>query len=139
MAGLAAGCVVMTADGALPVEHLCEGDRVVTRAGFVRVARIRVSRGVAEVADVAPSALGHGRPAEAMTFAADQPVLVRDWRARAMFGAAPATVAVGRLADDALIRRRRAEVRLYEIILDRAAVMQAGGIEVFCAAETVPA
>lgn len=33
-AGLPTGTVVLTADGALPVEYLSPGDRIVTRAGM---------------------------------------------------------------------------------------------------------
>jgi hypothetical protein len=137
--GVAAGTVVMTADGALPVEYLGPGDRVVTRAGMARVACVRVTAGVCDVVRIAASALGHGRPEDAVVLAAGQPVLLRDWRARALYGAAQAVVPAGRLADGALVRRDRAEVRLYEVVLDLPGVMQAGGMEIACDGATVAA
>jgi hypothetical protein len=139
MRGVAAGTVVMTADGALPVEYLTPGDRVVTRAGLVRVAEVAVTAGVFDIVRIAPSTLGHGRPEDGVVMAADQPVLIRDWRAKALFGAAQAVVPAGRLADGALIRRDRASLRLYDLRLDAPAVVQAGGMEIACDGMTVTA
>ncbi len=39
-AGLTAGTVVLTMDGAMPVEFLCSGDRIITRAGMRVLRRI---------------------------------------------------------------------------------------------------
>ncbi len=134
-----AGTVVMTADGALPVEYLCPGDRVVTRSGLRRLAEVRVTVGLADIVRIAPLALGHGRPADTVVLSAATPVLVRDWRAQALFCTARAMVPAGRLADGRLIVRDRAEARLFAVMLDTPAVMQVAGIEVGCAAVTVPA
>jgi hypothetical protein len=137
--GVAAGTVVMTADGALPVEFLVPGDRVVTRTGMARVACVRVTSGRMDVVRIAPSTLGHGRPDDTVVMAAGQPVLLRDWRAQALFGAAQAVVPVARLADGTLVRKDRMEVRLFDLRLDRPGIVQAGGIEIACAASPVPA
>jgi hypothetical protein len=130
--GMAMGTVVMTAAGALPVEFLEPGDRVITRSGLRRVVEVQVKTGMADVVRIAASTLGHDRPAEAVTLAATQAVLVRDWRAKAMFGAPQAVVAAARLADGTLIRRERAAVRMFTLVLDAPAVVQAGGMDLAC-------
>jgi hypothetical protein len=135
------GTSVMTLDGALPVEHLSPGDRVVTRAGVRRLAAVTVTvvRDAAMVA-VAPGALGHDRPDRALMLPAAQPVLLRDWRAQAMYGAPAALVPVGRLADGTFLEHRTvAEVRLFALHFDAPAVAYADGVEVGCAPLTVDA
>jgi hypothetical protein len=137
--GMAMGTVVMTAAGALPVEYLSPGDRVITRAGLRRVVDVVVTQGMTDVVRIAASALGHGRPADDVTLAANQTVLIRDWRAKAMFGAAQAQVAVARLVDGTLVRRDRAEMRMFALVLDTPAIVQAGGMELACDGATVTA
>lgn len=103
--GLLAGTLVFTAEGALPVELLGPGDRVVTRQGFVRVAGVACrSRRAATVMRIAPDALGVGRPAAPLFVAPGQRLMVSDWRARALWGCAAAAVPALRLADGRTIR-----------------------------------
>ena len=66
LAGLAQGTRVATPGGEVPVERLVRGDRVVTKAGPLRmiVAEARSAR-VAPVR-IAPGALGGGLPAREM-------------------------------------------------------------------------
>jgi len=44
LTGLAAGTIIYTLDGALPVEYLGPGDRIITRAGM-RVLRAVIRKG----------------------------------------------------------------------------------------------
>lgn len=139
--GLPMGTTVLTLDGALPVEHLTPGDRVVTRAGVRRLAAVTVTavRDAAMVA-VAPGALGHDRPDWPLLLPAAQTVLVRDWRAQAMFGAPAALVPVARLVDGTfLVHQMVAEVRLFALHFDAPAVVYADGVEAGCAPLTVDA
>ena len=139
--GMAEGTQVLTLDGALPVEYLTPGDRILTRSGVrrlkaVEIARVQNARMVRVAADV----LGTGRPEAPVWLVADQPILVRDWRAKALYGQAQALVPARRLCDGEFIRAERpAEARIYTLKLDGAAVIYAGGLELACDAETVPA
>jgi hypothetical protein len=130
--GLPAGTLVLTLEGALPVEHLTPGDRIVTRAGAVRLRGIAVTllRDAAMVA-LAPGALGQNRPGRPLLLPAAQPVLLRDWRAPALFGAAQALVPVARLVDGRFLRAvTLAQVRLFAPDLGLAAVIYADGVAV---------
>lgn len=139
--GMAAGTTVMTAEGALPVEFLAPGDRIVTRSG------LRVLRGVvvqvvrrAAMVRVGTDTLGVGRPEAEVMLPAGQPVLVRDWRARAMFGQPRAMIPAGRLVDGQIIRSVAvSDVRLYRLAFAQDEVVYAGGLELACVAETVNA
>ncbi len=132
--GLPLGTTVMTLDGALPVEHLTQGDRIVTRAGarILRAVTATLQTDAAMVA-VGAGALGHDRPGRPLLLPADQPVLVRDWRARALWGVDAALVPVARLADGEHVRRVQvAQVRLFALSFDDDAVIYADGVEVGC-------
>ncbi|MFN6978778.1 MAG: Hint domain-containing protein [Gemmobacter sp.] len=139
--GLPMGTLVLTLDGALPVEHLGPGDRIVTRAGVRRLRAVTVTvLADAAMVAVAPGALGHDRPDRPLMLPAGQAVLLRDWRARAMFGTDAALVAVGRLADGVFLRHVRVKsVRLFALTFDAPAVIYADGVETGAAAVPVPA
>lgn len=140
-AGLVAGTMVLTLDGELPVQFLAPGDRVITRTGArtLRDIRVTVATDVAMVR-IAPSALGHDRPEADLFVVPTQPILVRDWRAKALYGAAQAMVAAARLADGDYIRAERvAEVRLFELDFGAEVVIYASGLEVGIAPACVPA
>jgi hypothetical protein len=133
--GIAAGTSVMTLDGAIPVQFLNVGDRVVTRDG------VRTLRGIAvrvldgEAVRVGASTLGHDRPLEPVMLALGQPILVRDWRAKALYGAAEALVPVERMADGELIRRINvAGLRMFTLTFDSVVVVYADGLELACPA-----
>jgi hypothetical protein len=138
---LTAGTVVLTLDGALPVEHLAPGDRIVTRAGAQRLSGIAVA-GTAEVplVRISARALGHDRPSEDVILPASQPVLLRDWRARALFGQDQAVVPAGRLIDGSYIRAETGvALRLYRLTFERPAVLYAGDLELASTPARVPA
>lgn len=130
--GLPAGTKVLTLDGELPVEFLAPGDRVITRdSGMATVRAVRVRAIRAEAVAVAAGSLGHDRPDADTILPATQQVLVRDWRARAIFGADRALVAVARLADGQYVRALGPrEMRVVTLEFDREHVIYAGGLEV---------
>lgn len=127
--GFSAGTLILTLDGELPVEHLCAGDRIITRSGarmLKRIASIRVEGGYV----VAPHTLGHGRPDAEITMGPKQKLLLRDWRARTLYGKDQAEVPVARLADGDYISPATGSVRLFQLEFARDEVIFAGGLEV---------
>ena len=140
-AGLVAGTRVMTMDGALPVEYLTPGDRIITRAGARKLISIsaRVDRDV-DVVRVAAGTLGFDRPCEETVLPLHQLILIRDWRATALYGAQQALVAAGRLADGTHIAIETAdEVRVFLLEFADDVVIYADGLELACMKETVSA
>lgn len=135
--GMAAGSLVLTLDGALPVEHLTPGDRIVTRRGLRSLRHVAARRVTpALLVRVPAGTLGHDRPERPLWLAADQPVVVTDWRARAIFGAPVVAVPVGRLADGVLLQRERAaEARLFTLHFDRPETVYAEGVQLACPAQ----
>lgn len=102
--GLAAGSLILTADGELPVEYLTPGDRIVTRnAGMVPVHAIESVRVTTEAVRFEAGSLGDTRPSHPAMLPAAQMVLIRDWRARALSQANQAVLPAGCLIDDEFI------------------------------------
>jgi hypothetical protein len=67
-------------------------------------------------------------------------ILIRDWRAQALYGAPQALVAAGRLADGNLIKVETvAEARVFVLGFDHDVVIYAGGLEMACIQEKVTA
>lgn len=130
-AGIVTGTRVLTLDGEMPVEFLTPGDRVITRDSGIAVLRdIRVRKVAVAAVAIAAGSLGHTRPDEDMILPAAQKVLVRDWRAEALFGAKQAMVPVARLADGQFVREiGERELTLCELVFDSAHVVYAGGME----------
>jgi hypothetical protein len=139
--GMVAGTAVVTLDGVLPVEYLSPGDRVVTRSGAARIQRVEVTViRHARVVRIGPDALGVSRPDDCVTVTAAQGLLIRDWRAKALFGAAQAVVPAARLVDGQHIRAEiMAEARLYTLVFEAPTVIHAGGLEMACEGITVRA
>jgi hypothetical protein len=139
--GMALGTEVMTLEGALPVEYLNPGDRVLTRSGARRLRSMAMTRiQNARVVRISEDTLGVDHPPEPVLVTRDQPILIRDWRARALYGAAQALIPARRLVDGEFIRHEVVDdLRLYTLHFDAAEVIYAGGLELECAPETVRA
>jgi hypothetical protein len=139
--GIVEGTMIMTLKGAIPVDYLRPGDRIITRAGACTL-RGMTKRKLdhARIVEVSPGALGHGRPDQPLRLFADQPVVVRDWRAKALYGADCAVVPAARLADGDFIRRTEADhINLFTLEFDRAEIVLADGVELACAPALVEA
>ncbi|WP_166486083.1 Hint domain-containing protein [Jannaschia sp. CCS1] len=104
-AGLDPGTTVLTMDGAIPVEFLSTGDRLITRRGVRKIKAIlrhHVPEGTPRVV-ISADALG-GKPATDITLMPGQRVLIRDWRAQALWGKDIAAPQAARLVDGEFIR-----------------------------------
>ncbi len=126
------GTPVMTLVGELAVERMAAGDRVITRSGAMSVAGVE-GHAVAGVAMILISAraLGHDRPDHDLLLPADQALLVRGWRAHALFDADQAVVPAERLIDGTYVRKApSADLWLVRLRLPRAAVLQVGGLDI---------
>ena len=136
LAGLAAGTLVLTLDGELPVEHLCPGDRVITRDSGIAVLRaVEVEEACVATIRVKAGSLGHTRPDRDLRMGPGTLVHVRDWRAAALYGHASAMVPVARLADGEFVADEAPErQRLFRLCFDRPHVIYADGLEIGTAA-----
>lgn len=130
--GLCAGTHVLTARGEVPVEGLAAGDRIITRdAGMKAVQAVRHRSARFAPVRVTGGALGHSRPEQDTMLAPDTQVLIRDWRAKALFGRKSALVAAERLVDGKIISRAATqEVQLVELVFDGPHVVYADGLEI---------
>lgn len=135
--GLPLGTVILTMAGEMPVEALTPGARIISRdAGMVRVLDVRRRTVVGKGVRIAAGSLGDTRPDCEMVLPAGQQVLVRDWRAQAMFGKAEALVPAEALIDGEFVRGvDPCIMTLVEVICERAHVLYAGGLEVACSAD----
>lgn len=138
--GIGAGSLISTARGIIPVEQLLSGDRVITRDGAARL--IRVSRHLHEGAlvRISPSSLGHGRPDTALLLCPDQAVLMRDWRAKVIYGADEVLVAAKRLVDGEFIafQENARPIWCFDLMFERPCIVNAGGVDVASAPLRMP-
>ncbi len=135
-AQLTEGTIVLTLAGALPVEHLTPGDRIITRNGARSLTGLSVTEATAApMIRVTASAIGVEQPEDDMFVTPGQQILIRDWRAKALKGAEQAVVSADKLADGEYIRAvTLAKVRLYTISFDAPQVIYANGLELACTA-----
>ena len=135
-AALPPGTEILSLAGVLPIEALYPGDRVITRdAGaqvLQRITRYGVPKGMRFVA-VRQDALG-GKPTHDLLLPADHRILLRDWRAQALFGTAAARVPLARLVDGEFVcwSEARPEALLC-LHFAREHVLYADGLEVMSA------
>jgi hypothetical protein len=131
-----AGTQVRTLDGVLPVEFLTPGDRIVTRNGARKLVSISVqSRKMIDLVRIRASTLGHDRPEQDLLLSPGQPVLIRDWRAKAIFGLPVAAIPAARLADGEFVcLETHRQVRLFTLRFDEDEVIYAEGLELACPA-----
>ncbi len=129
--GFPVGTSILTADGDLPVEYLTAGDRIVTRnGGMTPLLSITASTHSTRAVKIAAGSFGAQGPEIDCVLPADQPVLVRDWRAQALFGQAQAMTTAAQLVDREFITDigpRR--LVLFKLEFDRPRVVYAGGLE----------
>ena len=75
-----------------------------------------------------------------MFVAPNQPIVIRDWRAKALYGQDEAMIPATRLCDGEFIRGDiLSELRFVTLRFDGIEVIYAGGLELVCAPVTVTA
>ncbi len=128
---LLAGATVYSGDGEIPVEYLCPGDRVITRDTGVAVLRnVQSLRVKAACVQIKAGSLGNSRPDRDVTLLASQQILVRDWRAKALFGQPQALVTAARLVDGAFVTSvAPREVQLIQLVFETQHILYADGLE----------
>lgn len=132
--GCLGGTLVRTLDGLMPVAFLGPGDRIVCRRGARRLLGVTARHlPCVELVRLRASTLGHDRPDRDVLLAPDQKVLIRDWRARVLYGQPLAAVAAARLVDGEFIQAEtHAEARLFTLHFAEAEVIYAEGLELSC-------
>jgi len=130
-AGLPGAALIMTLAGERPVAGLRPGDRIVTRDSGTAVLRaLRGRHASGPMVHVRAGSLGHARPGRDTLLPAGQPVLVRDWRARALFGAPRALVPARRLVDGTFVTLRpNCDLTVCDLIFDTPHVLYVDGLE----------
>ena len=130
-AGLAPGTQVLTLDGVIPVEFLNPGDRVLTRNGartLQSIVRHILPEGTQRIR-VASDALG-GKPTGETILMPSQRVLIRDWRAKAIWGKDVAAVPIARLVDGTAIRTEtEGRQTMLSLYLGSPEILYADGLE----------
>lgn len=131
--GFTCGTIILTQDGEMPVEYLTQGDRIITRdSGFATLADITQGKQLVRAISFAAGSLGHTRPDHDVILPAAQPVLVRDWRAQALFGSDQAIVRADALVDGEFVTDLGlCEMLLFQLHFERCHVLYAGGMELF--------
>jgi hypothetical protein len=139
-AGLGMGTRVLTLAGALPVEFLTPGEKVITRAGARTLRAITVARVTGPMMRVKKGVLGFDRPEGEALLAPATRVLIRDWRARALYGSKAVAVQVARLADGKHVAPVAVDgARVFALHFDSAEVIYAEGMEIATEPLRVPA
>ncbi|KIN60633.1 Hint 2 domain containing protein [Sulfitobacter noctilucae] len=129
--GLIQGAMLLTLDGEMPVEFVSVGDKLITRdTGISKITHIqRTTREVHQIA-LSAGSLGHTRPERDAVLAAEQMVLIRDWRARALFNTEVALVSARALLDGEFITDLGTqETTLYQIFCDGPHILYCDGLE----------
>ena len=139
--GLPMGTNVLTLDGILPVEHLYPGDRVITRRGvrtLKALTRCEFAEGTSFV-QLTKNALG-GRPDQDLWVLPDQPILIRDWRAKAIWGKDQACVPAKRLVDGAYVTWVKAPeaTAILAMSFGSPEILYANGVEIASADSVMP-
>jgi hypothetical protein len=131
--GIASGSIVMTLDGEMPVEFLNSGDRIVTRdTGMSVIRSVRSFQTTCRAVRLRAGSLGHTRPDRDVVLSADQHVLIRDWRAEALFGGKRAMVPASRLIDGEFVTDLgEIDMLLYQIEFDSPHVIYVDGLELY--------
>ncbi len=127
-AGFVSGTILLTQEGEMPVEFLSPGDRIITRdAGLVTLEGVRHRRVTTKAISFAAGSLGDTRPQTDLVLPAAQMVLIRDWRAMALFGVNHAITRADALVDGEFIW-----MLLHQLNFADQHIVYGGGLELSC-------
>ncbi len=135
-AGISAAARILTANGERRLGQLEPGDRIVSRtAGMIRLRAITRFTCTAVPIALAPHALGNGRPSDLVHVSPAQKILLRDWRAKLLFGSPSALAPAAALVDNGYITRtpRLKGLEMVTLSFDAPQILYVGMLE--CAFE----
>ncbi|MEL7278913.1 MAG: Hint domain-containing protein [Pseudomonadota bacterium] len=129
--GLIGQAMVMTALGERAVATLQPGDRIITRdRGMAILEDIRARQVQTPLVKITARSLGHNRPEGDTLLPAGQRVLIRDWRAKAVFGSGHALVPAERLVDGEFITFEACtNTVLYDLLFEDPHILYVDGLE----------
>ncbi len=129
---LVCGTLIQTREGEISIENLKAGDQIITRTqGFSTLAGVRRSRAMMNAVRFKSGSLGHTRPGSDLLMPLNQKVLIRDWRAKAIYGQPQAVVPAFELIDGEFICDMGLQMLdLCILSFDRPHVIYADGMEV---------
>lgn len=133
--GILPGTEVLTLDGALPVEVLAPGDRIITRnSGVAMLKGVEHGYQTCETVRIRAGSLGHDRPDMDTFLPSDQKLLIRDWRAKALYGESQKLIEAKQLIDgEYLSLQPKARHMVFRLFFDQPQVIYADGLELECA------
>lgn len=129
--GFASGTIILTMNGEIPVESLSAGDRIICRdTGVAQLIGMRKSRHVVQAISIAAGSLGHTRPDQDLILPGDQQILIRDWRAKAIFHEPQSLVCARDLVDGEFVcDLGQQDMVLHQLQFSTPHVIYAGGLE----------
>ena len=123
----------MTADGALPVDFLEAGQRVLTRSGMRILRSVDQHRYSGPAICIEAGALDHNRPEQTLILPAHAPVMVPDWREVSLFGRKRIVVEAAALVNaTTILPADTVSMRLYDLRFDAPEIVHAEGLELAC-------
>lgn len=130
-AGVLKDAAIITTRGQRKVQDIRPGELVVTRSGgVVPVDRIEQQSLVAKAIYVIAGSIGHRNMRRDTVLAAGQPVLIRDWRARALGGKSELILHAKHLVDGEYVRNIGLQaMTVYRIHFASQQVFYADGME----------
>lgn len=137
LGGIGEGTKLVTASGLMPVEKITAGTRMPTRAGGMQRIIFVTQRLVADGAAfrVRPRLMGGDPSAPDLVLAPNQRIVLSDWRAQALRGAARAALPVRDLEDGEAVRPVQVgEARFFSLHFADQHVIYAGEVELASAA-----
>ena len=137
--GFVAGTLIMTAEGELPVEYLNPDDRIVSRnRGLVRLQGIHQSSDILEPIHMSAHALGTDLPRGHLSLRTDQPVLLRNWLAKALRGTPQTAINAENLVNgETIVRSTKRRITFLHLLFAAPQIIYANGLEVIVERERV--
>jgi hypothetical protein len=137
--GILPGTEILTLDGALPVEVLSPGDKIITRSSGVAMLKgVEHGAQICETVRVRAGSLGHDRPGMDTILPSHQKILIRDWRAKALYGESQKLIEAKSLIDGEYLQLQPvAQHMVFRLYFDEPQVIYADGLEVDCATASI--